>query len=116
MFYHDDGIPNENAFVSYLVGMKNGETVKIPKGMRKRDAILCVLSAEPKTPTYFEIEKDVVYAYEDEIVKRLFYMEEGVETYIPITEMDAYRKAIRKMHKKRTSKFRINGIKLTVEI
>lgn len=116
MFYHDDGIPDEDAFERHLVGMKDGDKIAIPDGMRKQDALLCIGTAETKTPICFEVKKRMIYATEDPYVTILFNLPEQYEARIPEGHRMSFRRAIIKVQKKRRSIFKMNGELLTVGI
>lgn len=115
MFYHEDGLPDEDAFVDYLVQMADGETVKIPEGMRKQDSALCVGAAEMKTHICFEIKGGIVLASEDPYVTILLNSKAGSEGYAPVGQIELFRQAIRKVRKKSKNKFSMKGDRITIE-
>lgn len=116
MFYHEDGIPNEDAFERHLVSMKDGDKIAIPDGMRKQDALLCIGTAETKTHVCFEVRKRMVYAKEDPYVTILFNLPEPYEGRVPEGKRIFFSRAIIKVQKKRRSVFKMNGDLITVGI
>lgn len=115
MFHHEDGLPNEDAFVDHMERMKDGETVKIPKGMRRRDALLCVGAAETRTHICFSVKGDTVYAREDPYVTMLFRAPIFSKGNIPEGQKEIFRQAVERVRRKRDCTYRISGYEITVE-
>lgn len=118
MFYHDDGIPDEEAFLKHLIKMKDGESVEIPKGMKMYDADMCIGSADRRTHAFLERRGKKVYATEDAHVKFVFHLEPGIAHALPATEpweMFAWKQAVDIVKKKHNGKwYDLTGDVITV--
>lgn len=115
MFYHEDGIPNEDAFVDHLAKMGDGDKVDIPEGMRRQDALICVGAAETRTHICFTVKSGTVYAHEDPYVTLLFNAPMFSKGVIPYGERELFLQAVRKARKKRNCSFKISGSEIRVE-
>lgn len=116
MFYHEDGIPDEDAFVAYLAQMKDGDTVKIPRGMKPHDASMCVGAAEPKTHICFKVERGLVLASEDPYVTLLLRSPPGAELDVPVGARVYFKAALHKVRKKSKNSFKMVGGKIVVDL
>jgi hypothetical protein len=109
MFYHDDGLPDEDAFTDYLVNMKHGDEIEAPNGMRRNVLELCVGAAEFRSPLMFSIKRRVVKATLDPYVYALYNLQPEDSLHIggDIVLKSHYTIAIRKMRGKSKYNFKI---------
>ena len=118
MFYHDDGIPDEGAFIEHLMKMSDGETVSIPDGMKIRDAQNCIRSADSRSHQTYKRKKRTVLASSDWRVKFVFNLPHGYSHKIDMSdpwEIGFWKQAIETVKKKRPRwTYQMNGDVLVV--